>query len=194
MLILCGSSVSIMLDDVMGYESPLYGRSTETMKEKHFDYFESTVFMNDRSIEEKLIVYGILGGTPRYLQEFDSELSFEGNIKEKILRNGAFLKDGPSSMLKMELRDPNVYSSIWEAISKGYNQIKLISEHIHEEQTKVSKYMVTLITLRLVEKTVPCTEPSDNKKAIYRVTDNFYTFWYRDIFSNRSYYELFRNR
>ena len=40
-LILCGSSVSFMLNDVMGYKSPLYGRITGNMEVKPFDYLES---------------------------------------------------------------------------------------------------------------------------------------------------------
>ena len=189
LLILCGSSVSVMIDEVLGYESPLYGRNTEVMEVKPFDYLGSTVFMENRSNIEKAICYGILGGIPRYLQEFDASLSIEENIREKILRNGAFLNDEPSSMLRMELREPSTYGSILEAISKGYNQIKLIAEHIHEEPAKVSKYMNTLGTLRLIEKMVPCTEPKDSRKAIYRLSDNFFSFWYKYIFANRSYYE-----
>lgn len=189
MLILCGSSVSIMVNDIMGYESPLYGRSTEVMEVKPFDYYESAVFMQGRSYVDKMICYGILGGIPRYLVELDNSVSIEENIKKSILRNGSFLNDEPSSMLRLELREPNVYSSILQAVSKGYNQIKLISEHIHEEPAKVSKYMTTLVTLRLVEKIVPCTEPDDSKKAIYTITDNFFDFWYRHVFSNKSYYE-----
>lgn len=43
-LILCGSSVSFMLNDVMGYKSPLYGRSTGSMEVQPFDYLESAAF------------------------------------------------------------------------------------------------------------------------------------------------------
>lgn len=61
-LILCGSSVSFMLNDVMGYKSPLYGRSTGSMEVCSFDYLESAEFFPHYSQEEKLIAYGILGG------------------------------------------------------------------------------------------------------------------------------------
>ena len=71
-LILCGSSVSFMLDDVMGYKSPLYGRSTGSMEVQPFDYLESAAFFPNYSEEEKLIAYGILGGVPRYLNAFDN--------------------------------------------------------------------------------------------------------------------------
>lgn len=72
-LILCGSSVSFMLNDVMGYKSPLYGRSTGCMEILPFDYLESAAFFTNYSEEDKMIAYGILGGVLRYLNAFDPE-------------------------------------------------------------------------------------------------------------------------
>lgn len=93
-------------------------------------------------------------------------------------------------LLKMELREPHVYNSILEAIARGYNKVTEIADCIHEDKSKCSKYLTTLLTIRLVEKRVPCAEPAGSKKTIYALTDNFYRFWYHYIFSNKSYYEL----
>lgn len=189
-LILCGSSVSFMVNDIMGYQSPLYGRATETLELLPFDYLESAAFFPNYSIEENLISYGILGGIPRYLNVFSDQKTIEENIMEHILRRGAFLNDEPMMLLRMELREPGVYNSILEAIAGGYNRIMEISDHIHEERNKCGKYLNILRTLRLVDKQVPCGEDESSKRSIYRITDNFYTFWYRYIFTNRSYYEF----
>lgn len=189
-LILCGSSVSFMVNEVMGYESPLYGRITESMEVKPFDYLESAEFFPNYSNEDKLIAYGILGGVPRYLNAFDTEKSIQTNIKNEILRNGAFLNDEPQSLLRMELREPVIYNSILEAVSNGCNRVIDISNQIHEERSKCSKYMVTLQSIRLLEKHVPCGEKQDSKKGIYEITDNFYKFWYRYVFSNQGYYTM----
>lgn len=66
-LILCGSSVSIMENDVLGRKSPLHDRQTSTLEIKPFDYLESSLFFPKYSNEDKLLAYGILGGVPRYL-------------------------------------------------------------------------------------------------------------------------------
>ena len=190
MLILCGSSVSFMVNDIMGYESPLYGRTTSTMEVQPFDYYDSAKFFPEYSIEDKLLAYGILGGIPRYLNAFSLQYSIKENVEKGILSNGAFLNDEPIMLLKMELREPNVYNSILQAIARGYNRITEIADCIHEEKTKCSKYIATLMTIRLVEKRVPCGESEGSKKTIYVLTDNFYRFWYHYIFANRSYYEL----
>lgn len=189
-LILCGSSVSFMVNEVMGYKSPLYGRITGSMEIKPFDYLESAAFFPDYSPEDKLIAYGILGGIPRYLNAFDPSKSIRENMENEILRNGAFLNDEPLSLLRMELREPVIYNSILEAVSNGCNRPMDISNHIHEEKSKCSKYILTLQSIRLLEKRVPCGDSPDSKKGIYEITDNYYKFWYRYVFSNQSYYTM----
>ena len=189
-LILCGSSVSFMLNDVMGYKSPLYGRCTGSMEVLPFDYLESAEFFPNYSEEEKLIAYGILGGVPRYLSAFDPKRSLKENLISEILEDGSFLNDEPQTLLRMELREPAVYNSILEAVANGCNRVAEIADRIHEERNKCSKYMVTLQTLRLLEKHIPCGESDSSKKGIYEVADHFYKFWYRYVFSNKSYYGM----
>ncbi len=155
-----------------------------------FDYLESAAFFPDYSEEEKLIAYGILGGVPRYLNAFDPKRALRENLISEILTEGAFLNDEPQTLLRMELREPAVYNSILEAVANGCNRIMEIADRIHEEKSKCSKYMLTLQTLRLLEKHVPCGETDGSKKGIYEITDHFYRFWYRYVFSNKSYYSM----
>lgn len=89
-LILCGSSVSFMVNEVMGYQSPLYGRITGSMEVKAFDYLESAEFFPEYDVADKLIAYGILGGVPRYLSAFDAGKTLKENIIKEIIMPGAF--------------------------------------------------------------------------------------------------------
>ena len=189
-LILCGSSVSFMESEIMGKKSPLHDRQTSTMEVKPFDYFESSEFFPKFTPEQKLIAYGILGGVPRYLEAFDDELSIEDNIAGVIIKKGSYLNEEPGNLLKAELRDPNVYNSILSAIANGRNKVQEISDYLHEDSSKVSKYLVVLQTMRLVEKAVPCGEKPDSRKGIYKLTDNFFRFWFRYEFTNNAYYEM----
>ena len=190
MLVLCGSNISYMEKDVMGEKSPLYGRSTAQWEVKQFDFLTASKFFPKYSFNDKLLTYGILGGIPRYLAEFESQKSVKQNIKEKILRPGSFLKEEPLALLRMEVRETNIYNSILQAIASGTNRISEIASQIHEEQTKVNKYLGTLINLRLVTKVFPCTEKAEGKKGIYKISDNFLKFWYRYEFANRNYYNF----
>lgn len=189
-LILCGSSVSFMENEIMGYKSPLYGRITGQMEIQPFDYLDAAAFLPNYRTEEQLLAYGILGGIPRYLAAFDSTRSIEENLAREILPENTFLHDEPQMLLKMELREPNVYNSILEAIASGANKVTAIADRIHEDRSKCGKYLQTLQNIRLVRKVIPCGEPATSKKGIYVFTDFYYTFWYRFVFSRKNYYSL----
>lgn len=189
-LILCGSSINMMETEVMGAKSPLHGRLTSSMEVKPFDYLESSLFLPQYSNEDKLISYGILGGIPRYLEAFDDRYSIRDNITSKIIRNDSYLYEEPDNLLTAELRDTNIYNSILTAISDGRNRITDIADYVHEERTKVAKYLSKLQTLRIVEKKVPCGEPVNSRKSIYVISDQYFRFWYRYSFTNNVYYEI----
>nr|WP_318682038.1 ATP-binding protein [uncultured Treponema sp.] len=189
-LILCGSSVSFMEDEILAHKSPLFGRSTVHIELKGFDYYESSKFFPEYSSIDKLITYGILGGVPSYLDSFDKSKTVEKNIASKILREGSFLKDEPVFILRQELREPRIYNSILEAIASGSTKINEIASKIHEEPQKCSKYLNTLCSIQLIKKVVPCNEESSSRKSIYRICDNYLLFWYHFLFKQKSYYEI----
>lgn len=189
-LILCGSSVSFMEKDVMGYKSPLYGRSTAQLEVLPFDYLDSADFFPDYSNLDKLLAYGILGGIPCYLENFDPSVTIEENLEKRVLRTGAFLKEEPQVLLRMELREPSVYNSIFEAIAGGASRMNDISGKIHEESQKCSKYLATLRSIKLIDKRTPAGEDESSKRTIYTITDSYFRFWYHFIFKEQSYLEI----
>ena len=56
MLILCGSSMSYMEDQVLAYKAPLYGRRTAQMRIMPFDFAECCTYLNGLSDEDKAYV------------------------------------------------------------------------------------------------------------------------------------------
>ena len=182
-LILCGSSMSFMENQVLGYKSPLYGRRTAQFKIEPFDYMDSSEFFASYTREEQLVTYGIAGGVPLYL----SNLAKEGSLSDSIYYN-YFKKDGhlfeePSSILKQELREPATYNSIISAVASGASKINEISTKTGEESKKCSKYLSTLIDLHILKKEYPVgVEPGRN--GIYCLCDNMFKFWYKFIPGN----------
>lgn len=95
-LILCGSSMSFMETQVLGYESPLYGRRTSQYKILPFDYLTSAKMHPNYRNEEKITIYGITGGIPEYLSRIDAELTvFENARNCSLTRQGVCLKSPP---------------------------------------------------------------------------------------------------
>ena len=70
-LILCGSSMSYMEDQVLAYKAPLYGRRTAQFKVLPFEFYEACHYFAKLSGEDKALAYGIVGGTPQYLLQLN---------------------------------------------------------------------------------------------------------------------------
>lgn len=185
-LIICGSQVSFMEKEVLGYSSPIYGRRTAQMRIEPFSFFESKQFFPNYSITEQIEAYSILGGIPLYLQQFDNGETIGSNIKKQILRKYAYLYEEPRNLMKQELREPMNYNSIIEAIADGATTINTISGKSKVINEQCSKYLNTLIQLLIVEKVLPLGEPSSSRKSVYKLRDFFFRFWYQFVFGNIS--------
>ena len=185
-LILCGSSMSFMENQVLGYKSPLYGRRTAQIRLRPFTFFESFKFHKGFTKEEKAIIYGITGGIPEYLTKVNETKTLRQNIIEMFLSDMGHLYEEPSSLLKQELREPAMYNSIITAIAKGASRLNEIATKNKIESNKCAKYLSSLISLGIVRKEKPVTE-ENSKKSIYVLEDNMFRFWYRFIPDNMTH-------
>lgn len=184
-LILCGSSMSFMENQVLGQESPLYGRRTEQFKIAPLDYKESAVFHPDLSTEDNALIYGITGGVPHYINKLGVKESVDEALLDNFFDRSSYLYEEPANLLKQELREPAIYNAIITAIAQGASRINDIALKTGQENSVVSKYLGTLIDLGIVKKETPVTEKI-GKKTIYELADNFFRFWYRFVPANMS--------
>lgn len=185
MLILCGSSMSYMEDEVLAYKSPLYGRRTAQMKIFPFSFDEACRYLKNYSDEDKALAYGIVGGTPQYLLQMDDRLSIEDNIKNTYLNPISFLYEEPTNLLKQEVREPAIYMAIITAIAVGASRMSDISNKVGEDSNICANYLKSLINLGIVKKETPYGEKT-SRKSIYSIEDNMFRFWYRFVPNNNS--------
>lgn len=184
-LILCGSSMSYMEDNVLAYKAPLYGRRTAQLKIQPFDFFESCRYFENFSGEDKALAYGIMGGTPQYLMQMDDRLSIEDNIKNTHLNPASSIFEEPNNLLKQEVREPAIYNAVITAIATGASKMNEISGKIDEDTSVCATYIKNLISLGIVKKEMPYGEKS-GRKTIYSIEDNMFRFWYRFVPGNTS--------
>ncbi len=185
-LILCGSSMSFMEEQVLGYKSPLYGRRTAQFKVRPFTFFESKEMYSNYSPEEQALLYGITGGTPEYLARINPKLSLDDNIMQLFFEESGRLFEEPNNLLKQELKDPSSYHSIITAIASGASRMNEIATKTGLESSGCSNQVTTLIALGLVKKEYPITEASTSRRTIYRLQDSMFLFWYRFVRPNTS--------
>lgn len=185
MLILCGSSMSYMEDQVLAYKAPLYGRRTAQMKIQPFDFADTCRYFQNFSEEDQALIYGIVGGTPQYLLQINDRLSVEENIKNTFLNPISSMFEEPENLLKQEVREPALYNAIITAIATGASRMGEISTKVGEDTSVCSTYLKNLISLGLIRKETPYGEKS-SRKSIYSIDDNMFRFWYRFVPENYS--------
>ena len=184
-LILCGSSMSFMENQVLGYQSPLYGRRTAQFKVLPFDYLDTGKWFPEYSYEERALVYGITGGIPLYLEQFSPDLPIKENLLENLFDRNAVLFEEPSNLLKQELREPATYNAVITAIAAGKAKLSEIASAVGIETGLCSKYMANLISLGIIKRETPVTD-QNSKRPIYLIEDQFFRFWYTFVPGNIS--------
>lgn len=184
-LILCGSSMSFMEYQVLGYESPLYGRRTAQFKIQALTYREITEFHPELKAADQALLYGVTGGIPHYINKLDVENNLDEALLENLFSTSSYLFEEPENLLKQELREPAIYNSVISAIAAGASHSNEISTKVGVESGVCAKYLKVLLDLGILKKETPITEKS-GKKTIYVIDDNFFRFWYRFVPRNMS--------
>lgn len=187
LLILSGSSISMMYKHTLSYKAPLYDRRTAQLFLEPFTFKESKKFYKSDDFEKTFSFYAIAGGIPGYLRQFDPEMSLWDNIKEKILPKGTLMNSDPELIISEELQEPQHYLTVLKAIGSGRTKFAEIVNASNLESNVVAKYLGVLMQLRLVKRQVPITEnPENSKKGSYVLGDSFLRFYYSFIFPNLS--------
>ncbi len=184
-LILCGSSMSFMEYQVLGYESPLYGRRTGQFKIQALTYKEITAFNPKLLPEQQAFIYGITGGIPHYINKLAVDTDVDEALKESLFNTSSYLFEEPENLLKQELREPAIYNSVIAAVAGGASRSNEIATKVGIESTICAKYLKVLLDLGILVKETPITE-KPGKKTVYSIGDNFFRFWYRFVPQNTS--------
>lgn len=140
------------------------------------------------SVSETIRVYGVLGGVPGYLNQWDVKESFEDNICRLVLSKDGYLFNAAEQLIRSELREISVYNTILHEISQGNQKLNDLHEKTGYSRAKISVYMKNLNQFDIVEKVISFqTGGWENaKKGVYQIKDTFIHFWYKFVFPHQS--------
>ena len=184
-LILCGSSMSFMENQVLAYKSPLYGRRTSQLKINPFNYLDAAKFVESYSYKEKAIVYGLTGGIAEYLTFFNDNVELKTNIINNFLKTSGRLFEEATNLLKQELRQPKTYNDILFAIAGGASKLNEIATKLNMQTGGLTYYINSLVELGIVEKKTPVLDRK-TKRPVYVIKDTMFRFWYYFVQKNMS--------
>ncbi|NCN39471.1 MAG: ATP-binding protein [Candidatus Aenigmarchaeota archaeon] len=146
-------------------------------------------FFPDYSPEDLIKVFSITDGIPAYMLSMNPKLNFQENLKENVLNSGSFLCQEAEILLRQELREQSNYFNILKAIANSRNKYGEIVNFTELDKTLISKYLSTLILLHVIRKEFPPTQKKETRNARYVFEDNYFNFWFRFIYPNKTLIE-----
>jgi len=172
---------------VLGKRSPLFGRRTAQILLRPFNHLEAAAFHPRYSVVDQARVYGICGGIPTYLLEFDGRQSVEQNIMFGLLDESAALAREPEFLLREELRDLAPYHAVLMALAQGKTNPAQLARTTGIDVRGLNYHLHTLLELGYVQRRYPLTEGRPNVRSVrYALEDPLLRFWFRFIFPHQS--------
>ncbi|MEX1365961.1 MAG: ATP-binding protein, partial [Nannocystaceae bacterium] len=187
-LVLCGSFVGFMEREVLGRNSPLFGRRTGQIKLGPFSYHEAARFHPGWSLSERARAYFVCGGVPAYLRQLDPARSLEHNVQTQLLDEFSPLFREPEFLLREELREVDNYYAVLRAIAAGSHRTAEIATVSQVPERSLPYYLQQLVELGHVARVHPLTGGAVPKRRVRFVLDDpLLRFWFRFVFPNLSF-------
>ncbi len=191
MILAVGSSIGMMLKIAKSYTAPLYGRVGGRIKISPFRYVDFRKMFSQMTEEERIRYYAVFGGTPYYLvRAKETEGDLYKRIHALVLARDGKLRDESEILMEAEnLRTHAKYNSILQAISMGKETTKEIEDYTSIKRTTLPTYLKNLEKLLdIVKKFEPVM--GKERHGRYRISDNFFRFWYKFVFPNQSLFNM----
>ena len=182
MVIVCGSSSSWVLDNVINNHGGLYNRVTHEMKLSPFSLNECERFFEDRAVVmsryDIVQSYMMVGGIPYYLKCFEKEYSLPQNIDRLFFAENAILKDEYERMFFSLFVNPEVMKSIIEALftkRRGLSRKELTDYTQITDGGDLSKQLKALISGDFIIEYN--SFGNDKNETFYKLIDPFCLFY-----------------
>lgn len=186
-LILSCSSRRFIEDNILGRQSPLYGRRAEQIKLFPFKACETAKMLFGWNIQDLAIAHIVTGGIPYYL----SFIKRHENAIEAI--HNEFFKPGSSLFTEAELfmsgiyRKPGTYESILNEIAHGTCEVNKISSKTGISEANVSIALSSLSSQGIVSRREKIEGHGIGRG--WEIIDGYFAFYYQFVYPYHSLIE-----
>ena len=188
-LVCCGSMYNLMTRIFKDEKQPLLNRDDYFFKVNPLapNYIKAIMKDNDKYTPNNMLIWWCLsGGIPKYLEWLTSAGS---SPFDTLISNGSpLIKEGMHRLVEDFGSEHRAYFDILGAIASGYNSRPRIESYL---DTSVGVHLDKLEKdFDIITKLRPITAKENSRDIRYKIADEFLSFWFRFIYSNRSAVEI----
>lgn len=193
-VVLCGSEVGTMRG--LARRGALFGRLDREIHLEPFDYRRAAEMLPGRPWRDRAYLYGVLGGTPDYLDVVGEDQSLGAAVRESFLVRGGKVAVQMANLIEQEegIQKPGHYRAVLAAVARGRTGVNEIAQGAGFDmeaggEDRARRVLGTLRDLRLVgrERNFDAGRTTPWR---YHLADNALAFWYRFVHPNRSLLEI----
>jgi AAA+ ATPase superfamily predicted ATPase len=182
LLILCGSSPSFMINQVV-HSKALYNRSLYELNLGEFSLNETEEFLKNRSHREVMDAYLSIGGIPEYLKRIQKYSSIQIGLCEESFKKDSFFSNEKNRIFISSFATNVHYQEIINYLS----QVKFASKTDIEKVLhikgggKLTDVIKDLEMCGFIERYLPYQVISNSNLVRYCIADNYLRFYFKFI-------------
>lgn len=195
LLMVSGSSQSMLYAQFLSGSAPLYGRSQFfiRLEPMTYNWFCKALRLEvgDPASFEK---FALVGGVPHYWKLLDSS-SCVNQLEHLFFEPSAILAEEPRLILHDEGITGNVSKTVLDLIGRGVNKPSEIAARVGVPHGHLSRPLAQLVELGLVCRELPFGESlRTSKKVLYSIQDPVLSFYYGTCVPHRQRWGLLSDK
>jgi uncharacterized protein len=183
-VILCGSSTTWMLNNVMNNKAGLHNRITKYIRLEPFTLRETREFLHAKGIKlpdyDIVLLYMALGGVPYYLNEMENGESVVQGIDRILFSDKSTLKNEFQNLYRALFDEYEKYELVVSVLSskqKGLTRQEIIEATKISNGGSLTRILTELEECSFIKSFYPFGK--EKKELIYRLVDEYSLFHFQ---------------
>lgn len=186
LIILLGSSQSMMEKTFLDELEPLFGRSDDCLFIRPMDYFAFCEYFKVSPSKITFMYYSLVGGIPKYWNWLDLSIPIEKMADLLYFSDDCYMEFETTTLLADENLNTNKMKTILSIIAKGATRPSEMATRLEVPQTNLSRPLSALVKTGIIFREIPFGETEKNpKKVQYFVKDGMIKFFYEYVLVHR---------
>ena len=187
LLLIAGSSQSMMDSQVLKREAPLYGRAIIHLQLQPLSYaWFCRAFRFRKDDPSSFTRYSLVGGIPQYWKWLEGK-SPTDQASALYFQPSALLAQEPTQVLREEGVTGTFPKAILDLVGRGVSKLGELAARLNTAPGNLSRPLTLLLDLGFLQRELPFGETErSSKRTLYRIEDPALAFYYGVYLPQRS--------